>query len=210
MSAELALVGEVCGYLNAQRWDCVPRLANWAERYLGVRQSSPGCGPEPAKWLVSAVARAFEPGCRVDGVLLLMASQGAGKSAALQALFGSFYRGDALPEVGTRDFGCMVRDAWVVELDLELMSRSTLLVAKGVVLSRFDRVRPPYAREFETFPRSCVFAASITSPWLLDAVGNRHFWPVQCGAIDGEGLRRDRDQLWAEAFEAYRAGQAWW
>ena len=44
----------------------------------------------------------------------------------------------------------------------------------------------------------------------MDSTGNRRFWTVRCREIDVEGIRRDRDQLWAEAYHRYRLGDVWW
>ena len=56
-----------------------------------------------------------------------------------------------------------------------------------------------------------MFAASTNSDApFTDETGNRRFWSVRCSAIDIESLKRDRDQLWAEAYKHYQDGRVWW
>jgi putative DNA primase/helicase len=53
-------------------------------------------------------------------------------------------------------------------------------------------------------------ATTNESKYLHDSSGGRRFWPVTIKRLDAEALTRDRDQLWAEALELYRAGERWW
>jgi predicted P-loop ATPase len=46
--------------------------------------------------------------------------------------------------------------------------------------------------------------------YLKDETGGRRFLPISCGDINREAIKRDRDQLWAEALALFEAGEPWW
>lgn len=101
---------------------------------------------------------------------------------------------------------------WIIEFaDLVRMGTAEANTLKGFITRRSDHFRPPYGRRVADFPRQCVFAASTNdSTYLNDPTGARRFWPVECHNIDLESLKRDVDQLWAEALILFRDKQTWW
>jgi len=62
-------------YLEGLAWDGVPRAERWLEDYCAVvPASSEHAGlvrSVAKKWLLSCVARAMKPGCKVDTMLIL-------------------------------------------------------------------------------------------------------------------------------------------
>jgi len=198
-------------YLNALNWDGTPRLDTWLPTYLGVEDSQ-YVRAVGSRFLISAVARVFSPGCKADHTLILEGPQGIQKSSALQALAGSWFT-DRISGLGSKDSSMEVAGVWIIEMaELDALTKATNSAIKSFVTRRHDRFRPPYGKHIIDQPRQCVFAGSINpvSGYLKDPTGARRFWPVACGAIYLDGLQRDRNQLWAEVVVRYRADATWW
>jgi predicted P-loop ATPase len=80
---------------------------------------------------------------------------------------------------------------------------------KSFASRQVDRARPAYGRHRIDRPRRGIQVGTTNEPeYLQDQTGNRRFWPVTPGDIDLAALRRDRDQLWAEAAAAEATGEA--
>jgi predicted P-loop ATPase len=93
---------------------------------------------------------------------------------------------------------------------------------KAMITRTADVARLSYAKTKTVLPRGFVFIGTDNNAQLFsDDTGNRRYWPVTVGDIDLAALRRDRDQLLAEALAVYNAefegvaarvvlDQLWW
>lgn len=189
-------------------WDGVARLDTWTVRYLGA-QDSAYVRAAGACWLRSAIARAFTPGCKVDAALVLEGAQGAGKSSVFAILGGDYFTDD-IHDLGSKDAAVAMAGTWMSELpEMSTLGRTDLETLKAACSRQVDRYRPPYGRAMVTQPRRCVFGGTTNrAEYLRDETGNRRWLPIKVGTVDLEGLRRDRNQLLAEAVASWRAGGA--
>ena len=198
-------------YLNALAWDQKPRIDGWLVTYCNVPDTG-YARKVAARFLISGAARGLDPGCKVDTVLILRGEQGFRKSTTFDILGGEWFS-DSPMELDNKDSRITAASRWIVELgELSSIRQSGLESHKAFLAARKDYVRPPYGAVNEEFLRHCVFAGTTNAAeFLIDDTGNRRFWVVTVRSrIDIEALRRDRDQLWAEAVVRYRAGERWW
>jgi predicted P-loop ATPase len=198
-------------YLGTLTWDGTRRLDSWLHDYLGA-EASPVNTTMGAKWLIQAVARAMVPGCQADATLVLIGPQGLGKSSTLRVLAGPYFVAD-LSDLASKESKIELCGCWIAELG-EFITHRSELERKSFLTQPVDTFRPPYEVAAKKVKRSCVFAATSNdnSP-LTDSSGGRRYWSVSCGVTrpkaDIEKLKRDRDQLWAEAFQRYQSGEPW-
>jgi hypothetical protein len=167
------------------------------------------------KVLISAVARAMQPGCKVDTVLVLEGEQGIKKSSAIAALFGEEYTAESVSLFDQHNKMVMaMMGAWVVELaEFVAIARSHHASVKGLISMRQDKVVLPYARLASTHPRRCIFFGTINpdaTGYLTDSTGNRRYWPVTVTKIDLEGIAAGATSSGLRPSPLPRAGERWW
>lgn len=202
-------------WLRSLKWDGVERLHSWMVKHLGVADSeyTQAVGK---MFLIQMVARVENPGCKADYVPVLFdPAQGEGKSTVCEVLAGAKYFSDKLPDLDKDEVRVSqhLRGLWLLEIaELSALKRTDVEKIKGFISQKVEKFTPKYGRSGDvTEPRQCVFIGTTNEQGhLKDESGNRRFWPVTIGAIDIEGLRAGRDQLFAEAFAAHQRGEHWW
>lgn len=196
--------------LASLKWDKKNRLDTWLIDYCGAKDCV-----EVRKigryFLIGAVARVMQAGCKMDNALVLKsAQQGIGKSQLVQVLsFG--YSTDNVGDIGTKDCSEKLQGAWFVELPEmdNLKSASKEKIKRWLSTDNDDEVQK-YERRVTARPRQCVFVGTTNEDSLFSEDEFRRFWPVEVNNIDLEGVRRERENLWAEAVELYNNGEKWY
>ncbi len=127
-------------YLDSLDWDGTPRLNDWLVIYVGAERTEyiTTVGP---KFLIGAVARIYDPGCKMDNCLVLEGPQAALKSTALRTLAGDEFFTDDVAILGTKDAVLQIGGVWIAELaELESIKgeRHTPQV-KAFLTRRVDR-----------------------------------------------------------------------
>ena len=200
-------------WLDSLEWDGVLRVNEFFAKAYGCDTSSYTCEVSRILFL-SAVARAYRPGCQADIMPVMISDQGEFKSTGLAALcphlewFAEDLGSDLSDHKGT---GEGLQGKWLVEFsEFARITRSTLDTVKGFITRRVDRYRPSYGHFAEDFPRSCVFIGTTNDRHPLHDIQNRRFMPVRCGVGNIEWIQANRDQLWAEAVGRFQGGEPWW
>ena len=194
-------------WLDSLAWDGVPRLDSWLIDYVGATDNE-YIRCVGRKWLIGAIARAYQPGCKFDYMLVLEGLQGMGKSTLFAVLSNGWFLDD-LKSFEGREAAEKLQGTWIVEVaELNGFKKSDSEAIKSFITRQVDRYRPPYAKFAVDRKRSCVFAGTTNQEtYLKDVTGNRRFWPVRCSSVNIEGLKANRDQLLAEAIQRYHDGE---
>lgn len=204
---------EVQDYLNGLSWDGKQRLDSLFIDYLGAEDTEYNrtvC----RKAFAAAVARAMDPGCKYDNMLILCGPQGMGKSTILDKMSLGWFN-DSIRSFEGKEASELLPGVWLVEVaELDAFRRTDVARIKQFLSLRADRYRAAYGRHAKELPRCCVFFGTCNQmDFLQDTTGNRRFWPVDVGIsppkknVWDDLPQSDIDQLWAEAKFRWQMGE---
>ena len=182
-----------------------------ASTYLGT--TDPIYDVMVRKTLISAVARAMRPGCKVDTTLILQGGQGVGKSSFFKILAGDFFDDGLGSNVTDQNEKMRLSAHWILEWgELErIFSQRDSSSIKAFLTSTHDSYRRPWGKNIETYPRHCVIVGSTNrDDFLNDSTGSRRFWVVPVAhKIDLRKLKENREAIWGAAVTAFLNKEAW-
>lgn len=205
-------------YLLGLEWDGQTRFQDLA-RALGTAQEGPD-----GEWavrvlrslLIASVSRIMEPGCLMRWMFIFHGKQKIGKSGFFNALYGIenvklfLNKGHKFEHLMR-----MAHEGLFLNMDeLEDMAEWEVASLKGFVSAQWDSYKAKLYFDEVHLPRSSMLGGTCnetnflpTDPSGLDRYVVLTSENEYAQQFDWEWLARGRDQLWAEAVAAWRAGE---
>lgn len=206
-------------YLNNIKWDGEERLETFIIKCLDAEDNELNRF-FTRKWMIGAVKRAYEPGCKFDNILVLQGGvQGSGKTTLFRKLTkDKYYNTFASGEFLNKDSIIKMNNSLVVLLDeFDKFSDREIADLKCKITETMMSCRKAYDREISDYKVHWVYAATTNSnDFLCDLTGDeyeRRYWIIECNKqtqdtrVDDIMTNEFVDQLWAEAVHYYLNGE---
>lgn len=200
-------------YFNGLEWDKTPRLDGMLHTYFKADDTDAN-KVIGSKTMIAAVRRVRYPGTKFDTMMVLESPQGWLKSTSFRALLSYDERWftDNINlkniEKDERQLIYQTKGKIIAEIsDLSGLSKAEIGFVKALLSKQGDEAAMKYENERSEIDRSFIFVGTTNEDTYLIDEENRRFWPVKCKEeVDLEALKRDCDQLWAEAAWRERYG----
>lgn len=199
--------------IESKKWDGIPRAETFFIDYLGV-EDTPAHREVTRKWLLGAVTRIYEEGCKFDMAIVLQGQQGIGKTTAINRLALGY--ATSMDEDIDKDVKLQVLQHWMVEIEEMNLSKNKKISnrVKKFISATVDDLRPPYGGTIQKYKRHSVFVGTTNdSNYLTDKTGNRRFYPLMCGVQEVKKPVFEVDaqtvlQIWAEVYQWYQSKES--
>lgn len=193
-------------------WDGESRLSGFLPRHFGAEHN------DLSYWasrypFIAAIQRAYQPGCQLDEIAVLIGKQGFGKTAFLRSLFPielalEWYSSAFDFTSPSKERIEATMGTVIVEIG-EMAGIGRDLQKQKVFLSQTsDHARLAYDRKKSVVPRRFAFVGTADRKEVLpnDPAGNRRFVAIELanGCHIEKIMADQRKQLWAEALRDYR------
>lgn len=204
----------VAVYLQRCRanWDGQHRVKTFLHRHVtGEWQDTNYVEAVSQCFFIGAAARALQPGCKMDNMLILYGKQGLRKSTLISALANGWSSATQL-DITSKDGVMLLTNYWLVELaEMSAIKGKRSDAVRGFLTKPTDEIRLPYGRSVRQFPRASVYIGTTNDEEPLDdTTGLRRFWPIEVTRkIDVDAVLAERDHLWGEAVALYEAKVPW-
>ncbi len=197
----------VQAWLETLTWDGEKRMDYLFVDYLGTHDDE--YHRQTARlWMIAGVARAYQPGHKFDFVPILEGKQGTRKSTFIERLAKFWFVELRCDFSDPKKVVETLIGSWVAEIpELQQFSKAEVAEIKAFFSAKEEKVREAYGRKSKYFKRQSIYMGTTNDrEYLRDPTGNRRFWPIQCstGLIDTDKLKKNVEQLWAEAVHEYK------
>lgn len=197
-------------YLDGLTWDGQDHFTALMNK---LEMPSPLAAIFWRKFLLGSIAKALD--AQQNFMLVMIGAQGKGKSRLcrwLCPISGLFNEGPISPD--NKDDHIKAMNHWLWEVsELDATTRKADRSAlKHFISQQQITVRVPYGRYATIKPAAASFIGTVNpdgTGFLSDPSGNRRFAVVQVDDIDWSYEKISIDQLWAQLYAAYKAGEAY-
>jgi predicted P-loop ATPase len=197
---------EACEVLSNKEWQQIAALC------FGVDGEYEGKVLQ--RFLISAAARVYQPGCKVDQALILYGRQGLGKSTFFRLLGGDYFSDSLGDLTREKDDLQKLHRCWIAEwgeVDQVFAGAQKAEQVKRFVSAQRDDFRPPYGRNVRPHERRSVIVGSTNrDDWATDHTGNRRYPVIQPKTIDVGWISENRARILGRAVAEFRKGTPWW
>ncbi len=162
------------------------------------------------KWIVALVASAINEKIINHTLIVFSGAQGIGKTRWMERLVPDslkdyYFSGVIDPK--SKDSLTNLSECFLINLDdFGTLNRAELSELKQIITTSIIRIRRPYERFHDTFPRRASFMCSVnTQQFLNDTTGSRRFLVFEIGSIDYQH-KINIDEVYAQALALYKSG----